>query len=76
MKYDLEQYFQTGIKSEIKRMELKYGSDAVLRLKTFILGQSSRYCLAWSFSHFCEKPILAAFPFLEITAVKAVMAVD
>lgn len=31
MKYDLEKYFQTGIKAEIKRMELKYGSDAVLQ---------------------------------------------
>ncbi|MDT2783134.1 hypothetical protein P7G87_00335 [Enterococcus asini] len=37
MKYDLEQYFQTGIKSEIKRMELKYGSDAVLHgIETYI----------------------------------------
>lgn len=30
MKYDLAEYFQTGIKSEVKRMELKYGKDAVL----------------------------------------------
>ena len=30
MKYDLAAYFQTGIQSEIKRMELKYGKDAVL----------------------------------------------
>lgn len=30
MKYDLAEYFQTGIQSEIKRMELKYGKDAVL----------------------------------------------
>ena len=37
MKYDLEQYFQTGIKSEIKRMELKYGSEAVLEgIETYI----------------------------------------
>ncbi|MEG0078287.1 hypothetical protein [Enterococcus sp.] len=37
MKYDLEQYFQSGIKSEIKRMELKYGRDAVLTgIETYI----------------------------------------
>lgn len=37
MKYNIEQYFQTGIKSEIKRMELKYGSDAVLHgIETYI----------------------------------------
>lgn len=37
MKYDLNQYFQSGIKSEIKRMELKYGRDVVLTgIETYI----------------------------------------
>lgn len=37
MNYELEQYFQSGIKSEIERMELKYGSDAVLKgIETYI----------------------------------------
>ena len=37
MKYDLDQYFKSGIKSEIKRMELKYGRDAVLTgIETYI----------------------------------------
>ena len=37
MQYDMEAYFQTGVKSEIKRMELKYGSDAVLEgIKAYI----------------------------------------
>lgn len=37
MKYDLDQYFQTGIQSEIKRMEMKYGSEAVLTgIETFL----------------------------------------
>lgn len=28
--YDLAAYFQTGVKSEVKRMVAKYGSEAVL----------------------------------------------
>ncbi|WP_368264108.1 hypothetical protein [Enterococcus innesii] len=41
MKYDLAAYFQTGIQSEIKRMELKYGKDAVIKRMELKYGKDA-----------------------------------